>query len=62
MKSEKNVNIMLISLRNFLRIILKFKKIIMRNMKKQNKKLVKNMKKCMKKLSKNEKVKNRIKK
>ena len=30
MKSEKNVNVMLISLRNFLRIILKFKKIIMR--------------------------------
>ena len=31
MKTEKNVNVMLMTLRNFLRIILKFKKILMKN-------------------------------
>ena len=31
MKTEKNVNVMLMTLRNFLGIILKFKKILMKN-------------------------------
>lgn len=38
MKFEKNVNIMLMSLRNLLMIILKFKKILMKNEKIRNEK------------------------
>ena len=38
MKFEKNVNIMLMSLRNLIMIIQKFKKIIMRNVKRRNEK------------------------
>lgn len=38
MKFEKNVNIMLISLRNLLMIIQKFKKILIKNLKKRNEK------------------------
>ncbi len=35
MKFEKNVNVMLISLRNLLMIIQKFKKILIKNVKKK---------------------------
>ena len=38
MKFEKNDNIMLMSLRNLLMIILKFKKILMKNEKRRNEK------------------------
>ena len=38
MKFEKNVNVMLMSLRNLLMIIQKFKKILIKNVKKRNEK------------------------
>ena len=48
MKSEENVNIMIISLRNLLMIIQKFKKILIKNVKKGMKNNGKNIKKVKK--------------
>lgn len=48
MKFEKNVNVMLISLRNLLMIIQKFKKILIKNVKKGMKNNGKNIKKVKK--------------
>ena len=48
MKFEKNVNIMLMSLRNLIRIIQKFKKILIKNVKKGMKNNGKNIKKVKK--------------